>query len=292
MEKIIIENYDKIHPYSVARKDILQYWHDQAWLIKRPYFFEIKDRVLYIYKNIYFTRYVFLAMPPMTLDCDYHKEYDLMMTSEYDCVYSNEWAKNIISGFDEPDHHEWIYHTKTYRPENLTGKKNRKWRNALNKLNKDGYKFEFFKYDKDDFYLSSHVLNVLVPEMRKLTNQWLQEKQKKDSTKFFWMDLIDSLKDVYILTLKDSTGRLVGYNITQQLGNTIIYSCEKFLESEFQNFPVMKAVHIKLSEYYRYTFGKEMFLNKGGDVNDKGMKNNKNLLRPYIKLELYKVRWG
>lgn len=233
-------------------------------------------------------------MPPMTLDCDYEKEYDLMINSEYDCVFSDEFINNINDPLDYTDlqlkgRNEYIYNTETYLPENMTGKKNRKWRNAVNKLANDGYVFEFLEYDDSDIFLGNYFINDLVPNMTRLTKEWVVQKDKNDSTKFFWIELLSHLKGSRILTLKDSNNNLVGYNITHHIGNTIIYSCEKFLEHEFNNFPVLKAVHIKLSDYWRNELGSEFYMNKGNSLGESGLQDNKKLLRPSIIMPLYKI---
>ncbi len=297
MNKIKAENYEDIFPYSCARKEILNYWHDQAWLIRRPYFYEIIDDVLYIHKKIYYQETSFLAMPPMTLDNDYEKEYYLLkqhdgvvaLSSENVRTYKNFATTTPFKFFKiRKTQSEWIYNTETYRPENLTGKKNRKWRNAVNKLEKDGYSFRFVKYDRQCIMQRLHYRNVS-KEMRDLTNAWLVETDKKDSTKYFWIDLLPRLKNAHMMLLRDKDKKLVGFNITQKLGNTVIYSCEKMSHSEFGNFPVMKAVHIKLSEFYRAELNSDIFLNKGCEVSDKGIQENKNLLRAYKKIDLFKT---
>lgn len=289
IQKITIENYDDIYPYSCARKEILQYWHDQAWLIKRPYFYEIKDNVLYVFKNVYFQKYVFLAMPPMTMECDYEKEYELMLNSEYDCVYSSEWIKNIetpIESVIEKDKIEWIYNPKTYN--SLQGKKFGNWRNAINYLNKNGYKFEFLEYDNNDIFQSNYILNVLVPEFDKISNEWEVIKNKKASDKYIWTSLLSHLKNVRIMTLKDQNNRIISYNISQLLGNTVIYSYEKSRENAHNS--QMKAIHYNFCHYWEKEVNENIYLNRGCDVNDPGLKNNKRELKPIKEMQLYKLR--
>ena len=71
-----------------------------------------------------------------------NKKYSLILTSE-DCQrYNFDTLKLSDKKMDQ-----YIYSTETYRPENLTGKKNRKWRNAAKQLDKN-FTYNIFEYDE------------------------------------------------------------------------------------------------------------------------------------------------
>ena len=289
MNKITIYNYDEIYLYSCARKEILQYWHDQGWLINSvKYLYEIKDKVLFIYRDIPYNKLAFfLAIPPMTLDNDYEKEYSLMVdvlnsgvsirfSSEHLRLYKDFGIDNLHK---EKVQTEYVYYTGDYSNENLVGKKGNYYRNAVNYLEKNGYEWI---WESDNLFVGS-----LLSSITRVTKEW--SKTKIDGSKFYHIKIFGYLKDAKILALSSPDKRIFGYNITQCIGNTVMYSCEKFLPVYHRQ---MKAVHYKLSEYWRNYLGKDIYMNKGASVGKIGMKQSKESLRPNEKLEIYKVKNG
>lgn len=289
MDKISTKNYDKIYSYSCSRKEINQFWHDQGWLISSVYYlYEIKDRVLYIYRDIPYNKTAFfLAIPPMTLDLDYEKEYNSMLSilkSGISIRFSDEHLE-LYKDFDinklkkELVQTEYVYYSDDYSPETLAGKKGSHYRNAVNWFKKNGYKWYWVQ--DDPFSGTREFLGAA----RKVTKEWA--KKKVDGSKFYHLNKFKNLINARALILKDSNGIIQGWNVSQQIGNTVMYASEKFLPVYHRQ---LKAIHLKLAEFWRNELGYDVYMNKGASVGLKGMEQAKKSVRPNKELKIWKVK--
>lgn len=285
LNKITKDNYHQIHEYSTKRKEHLQYWHDQGWLINTVrYFYEIKDGVLYIYRDIpYNKKAFFLAIPPMTLDNDYEKEYNALVSvldkmsvrvsDEHLELYKDFGIKDFQIHYVQT---EYLYNTADYRKENLTGKKGSHYRNAINWFEKNGY--EWWVFDSKDVIDLKDI-------MKKIVKEWKIDTEHKDGSAMYHINSLEHLIDskVMILSAPDQN---VGFIISQKIGNTVMWSSEKFY---FVYHRQKKAIVCKLAEIWRNELGYDMYMNKGAAINKQ--KQAKQSLK-HSELNIWKILNG
>ena len=140
MNKILHENYNEIAPYLHCRGETLQWALSKIWMIQSPFFYEIKNNILFIYKisKFYGKPVMYLVTAPKTLDNDYeaeyraltevNKEFDINLTSEEVKLYTQYNPK--LSKQAKPKFREFCYDVQTY--DNMVGKEFKNLRSVLN----------------------------------------------------------------------------------------------------------------------------------------------------------------
>ena len=81
---------------------------------------------------------------------------------------------------------------------------------------------------------------------------------------------------------------VVGYTLSQKIGNTAVIACGKTLHSEFGNLPIEKAM-ICQNAYYFQKLGCK-YMNQGGGSGASA--EMKKVLRPIYVMDLYKLKYG
>lgn len=294
-KKITHENYREIFPYSAARTEVLQYWHDQVWLVGDKMFYEIVDDVLYICKDtkFYGKPIFFLAFPPMTRERDLEREHTLMQqkldegvpvvcSSEDLKLYEPYGIDNWSLTFKQ---HQYVYRCADFVE--LRGKRWLKWRYALNRFSTDGLTFE--AYGPED-----QVPADVWPQVDAIIEEWkVQQKEKGESlykALKWWIRGFDKIVGRVLFLVRDPEGKIIGYTIHQVISDrNVIYCDDKSSRKALQSFPFfLKAVHAKIAQWHYENSGTEVYMNKGASM-DKGMTESKKSLRPFGEFKLYRV---
>lgn len=294
-QRLSMANFGEVVPYFQARQEILHSWYEQLWLIRDKSWYEIRDEVLYVYKDkqFYGRKISYLTFPPMTLDWDLEKELELLKAElqSQPAVVSTTDLENYSELRDkstfklQTKQNQYVYHTADF-PDELTGKPWRKWRYVLNRFETDGYTMEV--------YVGDEAPPEIWPEIREVVQEWTKHK-KRYPVIFLWIDNFYRLAGTPVVFIfRDKNGVVVGYTINQAgcYGlNTVQYSDEKYSRERIPpTFSFLKGVHVKICQWWRDYFGHDVYLNKGRDV-DTGMKDAKGALRPYDDFRIYKLTY-